>query len=67
MKRTFCDICGEEITYRPNYNFEIKGEPPFCVSKDDDIDYDLCDDCRKDVVGYVIGLRSLRGKGVKNK
>lgn len=60
MKRTFCDICGEEITYQPSYSLNIKGESPFSVVRADEVYCDLCDDCRKELVGNIIALRSLR-------
>lgn len=69
MRKTFCDVCGNEITdIRESWNVSISSNvSTCCLLKYDQTDYslcftDVCDDCANSIYHHIKGLQKEDNK-----
>ena len=60
MKKTYCDLCKKEIE-PPKYRFFIRTDNGCIIntitSIMDEVEYDLCDECKEKIMTYVSDIR----------
>ncbi len=60
MKKTFCDVCGDEIQNSNYYTLSIESAIDECLHESGTMAKDICPDCKKLLENYMDDIRSYK-------